>query len=98
MISLGYYFFLNSKVVKVISFIYVILTFLVFGFMEGKKALEKGYLTGIKTGLLFIGIMFLISLFNKNFFSFSKIIYYVILLFATILGSMIGINMKKNKD
>lgn len=97
-ISVGYYFFLNSKVIKILSFIYLILVFLILSFKEGKKAEAKGYLTGIKTGLIFILIMFLVSLFLKTGFSFNKIIYYLILLFVAILGSTIGINMKKNKN
>lgn len=92
-ISVLYYFLVSSKVVSVLSFIYLILLFFIFGIMEGKKANAKGFLVGLKTGLLFIAILFFIHFFFANF-KLMTLFYYLLLLFASILGSTIGINTK----
>ena len=96
LLSVFYYFLFSSKVVNVLGMIYLIILFLVLGFKNGKKANEKGYLVGLKIGLLLIfGLIFLNLILYHSHFKFIRIIYYLILIFASILGGMLGINKKK---
>ena len=65
------------------------------GYHMGCRSKQKGYLEGIKIGLTIIGIFnILILLFDKV--SIKSLLYDFILLLTAILGSMIGINRKKN--
>jgi putative membrane protein (TIGR04086 family) len=76
-----------------------ILAIFISSFYLGKKANKKGWLEGIKLGLiviLFIMIMSFIIL--KEKFKITYFIYYIILLTSSILGGMIGINFNKKRD
>ncbi len=60
----------------------------------GKLSNEKGYIEGIKYGLIWV-ILFVIICLICKVFDWTSIIYYFILLFISILGSILGINKKK---
>ena len=66
------------------------------GFINGKKRIKNGYVAGIITGLIFISILFLISIFIFRVpMNMAMFIYYIILFLSSIIGSMVGINKKK---
>ena len=70
--------------------------FFVIGFKEGKRALKKGYFSGIKIGLYLLIFSFIINIFlSQKVITFSQIIYYFILLLCSALGGMVGISTKK---
>ena len=81
-----------------ILFIFTALGFFIINFINGQKAANKGYLEGLKLGSIAIGIFFLISLLTKDFFSPSKIIYYLVLILISTISASIGINFKKNTN
>ncbi len=88
---------INGNITSILIMINTLILFLYLGLYFGKKTEKKGFLTGIKVGLVGVTIMFLISLiFFKVGPNLSMILYYLILLFASIMGSMIGINKKTN--
>ena len=95
-ISTLYYFdILSNNIVSYIRVIYMMLVIFIISFILGKNTDKNGYLAGIKFGLMNI-ITFLIFglLFFKNGLQLRLILYDFILLFISILGSMIGINKK----
>lgn len=95
-ISVFYYFLFSSKVVNVISFVYLLLVFFIFGFKGGKKAEAKGFIAGLKIGGLFVLCLFFFHLlFFLSSFKWMSILYYFLLLMACIFGAMAGINTKK---
>ena len=58
---------------------------------------KKGYLEGIKFGLIMIVIILIFNLLIfKNEFNLISILYYLSLLFVSTIGSMIGIKRKSN--
>lgn len=61
-----------------------------------KNTNEKGYILGVKLGLIFIISLIIINLilFKSNM-SVDRIIYYIILLASGILGGSFGKNLKK---
>lgn len=95
-ISLFYYLLFSTKVVNIITFIYMIFIFLLFGFKIGKKTENKGFIAGLKIGLLLILVLLFFNLlFYQTSFSIIRVIYYMVLVFASVVGATIGINAKK---
>ncbi len=88
---------LNNSVSSILIMLNTIFLYLYLGIYFGKKTIKKGFLTGIKVGLIGIGLMFIISiLFFQIKINISMILYYLILLTSSIIGAMIGINKKEN--
>lgn len=94
----SYFNILNVKLINVLKLIVIISSIFIGAFIIGKNSLKKGYLEGIKYGLMFIGIIFIINIIFIKELQLSLIIYYLIILVSSILGSMFGINFKKNDD
>ena len=93
--TLNYFHIVYSKGSSVISLISMIIIFGIIGFKFGKRAIKKGYLEGIKIGSSLIFLFVVINiLFFRDFFHFEQLIYYVVLLLSSTLGSMIGISNK----
>lgn len=97
LVSLLYYFSnISYKSIANILYIFMILLFFINGFITGSKRVNKGYINGIKYGLVFIIVIYLIGSIAFRFnISLYKILYYVVLILSSIIGSMIGINIKK---
>ena len=91
-----YYFNISLKLVSTILLLFMIGCFFLTGFKGGKKCESKGFLYGIKTGAIFICVLYVLGGFFFSFkLSLYKIAYYLILLLSCTLGSMFGINTKK---
>lgn len=67
----------------------------ILGFKSGIKTHDKGYINGIKLGLILVSVLFVPSLFFKSFISISKFLYYLILVMICTLASIVGKNMQK---
>ena len=90
-----YYFNLIGPITNKFLKIFIpIISIFINSFILGRKTLNKGYLEGFKLSLIFISIFLVSSLITKSF-SFKLILYYLIIIITSILGSMIGINTKK---
>lgn len=97
LLSILNYFFISSKITYTIGLIYLILLFLVLSFKEGKTSNIRGIITGLKTGIFLIFILVIFNLiFYQSSFKFLHLVYYLILLFASLLGAIVGINTKKS--
>lgn len=85
----------NLSITNFLIFIFNIVAFFIFGYINGKNASNKGYLAGLKIGLLFISVFIIISLFlSWSIFNLSSIIYYISLILSSSFGAAIGINKK----
>ncbi len=97
-ISLFNYFnIINDKIVEIVKILIPITSIFIGGFKIGKKSKNKGWLEGLKLGLvvvIFIVIFNFLALDVK--FELKSIIFYIILTTSCVLGSMIGI-MNKGK-
>ena len=78
-----------------IKIIIPIISMLISSIMLGKKTKEKAYLEGLKFSTIFIIIITIIKIIIKSNFNYKVIIMYVALLLTSLIGSMIGINLKK---
>lgn len=82
---------------KIVLIIISSLIFIVTGFLIGIHSEKKGFINGLIVGLIFILFLLLLSFMFSLKFRFVSLIYYLILLVCSILGSIFGIN-KKNTD
>ncbi len=93
-----YYFNLISSgtnnILKIITFIIV---FIFTGIYIGKNSNKKGWLEGLKISGINILIFLLVALLFKYDFNILQFLYYLITSVTVVIGSMIGINFKKNK-
>lgn len=95
-LSIFNYFLFSSKLIHIIGFIYLILVCIVLSFLSSKKSEDRGIVTGLKNGCFFIFLLIFINLiFYHSSFKFLRIVYYFILLLASIFGAVIGVNTKK---
>lgn len=85
---------------KIMSFIKILLPIGVFGFggfYLSKNSSKRGIIEGLKIGLILIAFMFLVSILGlSSGFEWKSILYYLILLFASIVGGIIAKQGKEN--
>lgn len=95
---LNYFNILSENSYKIFLVLLVSISMFISAFILGKNTQEKGYLEGIKLGLILIILMITISYLSSDILpSIKSIIYYLILLLSSIIGSTFGINKKKEK-
>lgn len=82
---------------KVIKLLIPIISILISSIILGKNSKSKAYLEGLKFTSLYIFLSIIISFITKNPFTFKLILTYLLQLLSGIIGSMIGINLNKNK-
>lgn len=96
-VSIFYYFnIIGNNSINYLKLIMVAISMLIGGIYIGSKTTKKGWLEGLKVGLEVIIILFIISyLAFEQGINIKNLIYYLIILSSTTLGSMIGINKRK---
>ena len=85
----------NNINFTLINYIFNSVFFLIFGIKIGKKTVSRAYLNGLKCGLIISLILFLINIILIKNISTYTVIYYILIIISTTIGSMIGINIKK---
>ncbi|MDO4963447.1 MAG: TIGR04086 family membrane protein [bacterium] len=92
----SYYNIISYKISSIIKIIIPIISFLISGFYIGTNSNSKGYLEGIKLGGI---ISFIMIIFNflalNNSFKLKYLLFYLILIISSMVGSMIGVLKKK---
>ena len=91
---LGLFNLISVNTSNIIVLIIMIITMFASGFMIGKKATKKGYMNGLILGIITSLLMFLLSLIFKNSYQINTIIYYAIIVVASTVGSMFGIQKR----
>ena len=92
----SYFNIINDKIVSIFKIIIPIISLLIGGFYMGKRSIKKGFLEGIKLGVIFSLILIIFNfLAFGNSFKFKYLLFYLILIISSVLGSMIGINRKR---
>lgn len=95
-LSIFYYLLFSTKVANVFSFVYMVIVFFMFGYKLGKKTENRGFIAGLKIGLLLLFVLILLNVgIYQTEFHVIRMVYYIVLLFASVVGSTIGINRKK---
>ena len=95
--TLSYFNLLSNNVIKVFELIAIIISMFIGGLYLGRLSNKKGFLEGIKIGIVVIVILFLLSYLGFDIsFSLNTFIFYLLILISSILGSIIGINKKSS--
>lgn len=88
---------LNKNTNQIITFIYMLIYSFILGIKKGLKSNEKAYLEGLKLGIIETLILYSLSIITLDFrISIKRILYYLIIITITTLGSIIGINKKRS--
>ncbi len=89
---------LNTNLINKLSIILTAISFFIVSAKASNNLNEKGYILGIKLGLLFVILLILLNLIiSKSPFNIDRIIYYIILIASSILGGSFGKNFKIKK-
>jgi putative membrane protein (TIGR04086 family) len=95
---LHYFNLLGDTTVNVIKLLIAIISIAVAGFIVGSSCDKKGWLEGFKLAGIIIVLFFLLTIIFHLGLSTKTIIYYLIIIASSTIGSMIGISRKeKNK-
>ena len=95
--SLSYFNILGNTAVKIFELLAIIISMFIGSMYLGKHSNKKGYLEGLKIGLLMILLLFSFNFLGyDNSLSLTNLIFYGIILLSSIFGSVIGINKKSS--
>ena len=96
---LNYIGFLNGKIFSFFQILILIISLFVGGFITGKKSKKRGWLEGIKLSSIIIVLFFIIGyLAFESLPQLKTIIYYIIIITSSIIGSMIGITKNNTNN
>lgn len=97
--TLNYFDIVGSGIINIFEIISVIVSMFVGGVFIGKNSNNKGYLQGLKIGGISLVILFLLNYLGfNNSFSISTILFYLIIIVSSIIGSVVGINKNKQNN
>ena len=92
---LNYFDVIAGNTLKLIKIVVPIISTLLGSVYLGFNSNKKGYLEGIKLGIIMSFLFFIFSFLGLDkSLSFSRIIYYLIIIITSMLGAMIGISKK----
>lgn len=92
---LSYLNILNGNFNIIIKMLIPLLSFFIGGVSIGIKTLKKGWMEGLKLGLILLVIIILLNIIFFRHFALKNIIYYLLLILSSTLGSMVGMLKKK---
>lgn len=92
--TINYFIIIPTKIFKLLI---PIISIFISTIILGKNTKSKAYLEGLKFTSIYLVLSIIISIITKNQFNFKLFLCYILLLLSGIIGSMIGINLNKNK-
>ena len=97
-LTILYYFdVINNNIYNIMKMIIVLLSLFINAYILGKSSTKYGLIEGLKLGTIILVIMFILKIITNSSFDIRTIIYSIILLLTSSIGSVIGINKKENK-
>ena len=97
--TLNYFDIIGNGIMSVFQIMTMIVSMFVGGFYIGKNSSSKGYLQGLKIGGIAFAILFLLNFwFFGNGFSLEKLLFYLIVMVSSVIGSVVGINKNKQNN
>lgn len=95
---LNYFEIITGGLFSIFQIILIIITTIIGGFLIGKEAKQKGWLEGLKIGLLFILLITILNFFFVKNFSIRFLLYDFILIISTMIGGILGISKKNTSQ
>ncbi len=92
----SYFNIIGGNFLKILKVIIPIIALFISGLLLGKISDKKGWLEGLKYSLIYVIIIFLLNYLGfNNKLEIRDFVFYGILIATTIVGSILGINKKK---
>lgn len=86
----SYFNIMSEKIVSIFKIIIPIISLIIGGFYIGKRSNKQIVIEGLKLGSIFSLVLILFNLIFSNPFKVKYILFYLILIGASIMGSIIG--------
>lgn len=96
-VTLYFFNIISTNTFHILEFIILLVNVFISAYIIGKKSIKKGYLEGIKYSLIIVFIFFILTLITREPLKVRILLYYLIIIITSVLGSMIGIS-KTNKN
>ena len=94
---LSYLNIISNSLTTIFKMLIPIISVLASSIVMGINSTKKGWLEGLKLGILICILLFTFNILGlNNKFKIGQLLFYGILIFTSIVGSMIGITKKKN--
>lgn len=91
---LNYFNLVKGLPLGLITLLIPIISIIIGSYKVGKTSNQKGYIEGLKYGVIWIILFVITNLIIKNF-HITSIIYYIVILLLSMFSASIGINKKK---
>ena len=99
MATFNYFNIIGSNTLSFIKIIIMIISALAGGILIGINTKDKGWLAGIRYALVFIIFIVLLNYLGYDYgIKLKSLIYYIIIIVSSMIGSMIGINNQKKEN
>ncbi len=95
---LNYLNVFGIKLVSISKILILVIAIFIGSFLLGIKSDKKGYLEGIKYGIIVDMILALLNLTIYHDFDLKDLILYIIIITCSCLGSMVGITKHKDES
>lgn len=92
--SLAYFDKISDTSVLIIQEVTLYIYLFIINYLNGKKQQKNGYLEGLKLGSIIALLFLLIHLLLNKSIDLKYIIYYLTIIFVSMIGSILGINKK----
>ena len=89
----SYFNILSDGISKTFKLMIPMISSFIGGFIIGKNFKKKGFIEGLKLGVIIDILLLIIGILSKDV-KITSSIFYIIIIFSTILGSIIGIQKK----
>lgn len=89
---ISYFFNIPLNIMKIII---PFLALLIANIILGKNVKEKAYIEGIKFTIIYILITIILKVIFNTGFNYKIIFIYILMIVIGVIGSMVGINIKK---
>lgn len=86
----SYFNIINGKFVSILKIIIPIISLFIGGFYIGKKTSKKILFEALKLGFIFSLVLIILNLIFSNPFKLKYILFYIILIGSSIMGTMVG--------
>ena len=93
----SYFNLFSDNIIKVLKLSIPIISTFISGIIMGRNSIKKGFIEGLKLGLIIIFILIIIGLILGEF-KLSSVLFYIILIISTTFCSMLGINKKSKTN
>ena len=91
---LNFFNFISTKTLNIIKIIIPIFSLALGGYIIGTKSHKNGWLEGLKFGVITVVLFIIIAVIIQQKIEIKNLIFYILLILSSTLGSMIGINKK----